>query len=131
MILDHVIRDVDPKSPAAKAGLKDDDILVAVNGEQVDALDHESVVGKIKQSEEKTTLVVVDKETDAMYKLVSKCKLQLKIRHRIRHRSSNKLVCQSSLSYSKGLRCIQTSATLLALEYQITKHPHFWPLPCF
>uniref|UniRef100_A0A8C9G4F1 PDZ domain-containing protein n=1 Tax=Pavo cristatus TaxID=9049 RepID=A0A8C9G4F1_PAVCR len=67
---DHVIKDVDSKSPAAKAGLKDDDILVAVNGERVDALDHESVVGKIKQSEEKTTLLVVDKETDAMYKLV-------------------------------------------------------------
>jgi len=72
LILDHVIKDVDSKSPAAKAGLKDDDILVAVNGERVDALDHESVVGKIKQSEEKTTLLVVDKETDAMYKLVSK-----------------------------------------------------------
>ncbi|POI21564.1 hypothetical protein CIB84_014689, partial [Bambusicola thoracicus] len=66
---DHVIKDIDSKSPAAKAGLKDDDILVAVNGERVDALDHESVVGKIKQSEEKTTLLVVDKETDAMYKL--------------------------------------------------------------
>ncbi|XP_015735293.1 Na(+)/H(+) exchange regulatory cofactor NHE-RF3 isoform X2 [Coturnix japonica] len=66
---DHVIKDVDPKSPAAKAGLKDDDILVAVNGERVDALDHESVVGKIKQSKEKTTLLVVDKETDAMYKM--------------------------------------------------------------
>uniref|UniRef100_A0A803YAA5 PDZ domain-containing protein n=1 Tax=Meleagris gallopavo TaxID=9103 RepID=A0A803YAA5_MELGA len=66
---DHVIKDVDSKSPAAKAGLKNDDILVAVNGERVDALDHESVVGKIKQSEEKTTLLVVDKETDAMYKL--------------------------------------------------------------
>eukprot|EP00076_Gallus_gallus_P047087 XP_416669.4 Na(+)/H(+) exchange regulatory cofactor NHE-RF3 [Gallus gallus] len=66
---DHVIKDVDSKSPAAKAGLKDDDILVAVNSERVDALDHESVVGKIKQSEEKTTLLVVDKETDAMYKL--------------------------------------------------------------
>uniref|UniRef100_A0A669QUG2 PDZ domain containing 1 n=1 Tax=Phasianus colchicus TaxID=9054 RepID=A0A669QUG2_PHACC len=68
---DHVIKDVDSKSPAAKAGLKDDDILVAVNGERVDALDHESVVGKIKQSKEKTTLLVVDKETDSMYKLFS------------------------------------------------------------
>uniref|UniRef100_A0A8B9ZJR6 PDZ domain containing 1 n=1 Tax=Anas platyrhynchos TaxID=8839 RepID=A0A8B9ZJR6_ANAPL len=66
---DHVIKDVDSKSPAAKAGLKDNDILVAVNGERVDALDHESVVGKIKQSETKPTLLVVDKETDAMYKL--------------------------------------------------------------
>ncbi|XP_039239286.1 Na(+)/H(+) exchange regulatory cofactor NHE-RF3 isoform X2 [Pipra filicauda] len=66
---DHVIKDVNPGSPAAGAGIKDDDILVAVNGEQVDGLDHESVVGKIKQSEAKTTLLVVDKETDAMYKL--------------------------------------------------------------
>lgn len=41
-------------------------------------LDHENVVGKIKQSEAKTTLLVVDKETDAMYKLVRKCKLLLR-----------------------------------------------------
>ncbi|XP_050189316.1 Na(+)/H(+) exchange regulatory cofactor NHE-RF3 [Myiozetetes cayanensis] len=66
---DHIIKDVNSGSPAATAGLKDNDILVAVNGEQVDGLDHESVVGKIKQSEAKTTLLVVDKDTDAMYKL--------------------------------------------------------------
>ncbi|NXM71414.1 NHRF3 protein, partial [Serilophus lunatus] len=66
---DHVIKDVNSGSPAATAGLKDNDILVAVNGEQVDGLDHESVVEKIKQCEEKTTLLVVDKETDTMYKL--------------------------------------------------------------
>ncbi|XP_068036675.1 Na(+)/H(+) exchange regulatory cofactor NHE-RF3 isoform X2 [Anomalospiza imberbis] len=66
---DHVIKDVNSGSPAAVAGLKDKDILVAVNGERVDGLDHESVVGKIKQSEERTSLLVVDKETDSMYKL--------------------------------------------------------------
>ncbi|NWJ06595.1 NHRF3 protein, partial [Crypturellus undulatus] len=66
---DHVIKDVDSGSPAAKAGLKEKDILVAVNGEQVEALDHGQVVEKIKQSEEKITLLVVDKETDTMYKL--------------------------------------------------------------
>ncbi|NXF21686.1 NHRF3 protein, partial [Rhodinocichla rosea] len=66
---DHVIKDVNPGSPAAMAGLKDSDILVAVNGKRVDGLDHESVVGKIKQSEERTSLLVVDKETDSMYKL--------------------------------------------------------------
>ncbi|XP_017586974.1 PREDICTED: Na(+)/H(+) exchange regulatory cofactor NHE-RF3 isoform X1 [Corvus brachyrhynchos] len=65
----HIIKDVNSGSPAAVAGLKDNDILVAVNGEQVDGLDHESVVGKIKQSEAKTSLLVVDKETDSMYKL--------------------------------------------------------------
>ncbi|NWV89035.1 NHRF3 protein, partial [Machaerirhynchus nigripectus] len=66
---DHVIKDVNSGSPAATAGLKDNDILVAVNGERVDGLDHESVVGKIKQSEAKISLLVVDKETDSMYKL--------------------------------------------------------------
>ncbi|XP_058275317.1 Na(+)/H(+) exchange regulatory cofactor NHE-RF3 isoform X3 [Hirundo rustica] len=66
---DHIIKDVNSGSPAAMAGLKDNDILVAVNGERVDGLDHESVVGKIKQSEERTSLLVVDKETDSMYKL--------------------------------------------------------------
>ncbi|XP_059728517.1 Na(+)/H(+) exchange regulatory cofactor NHE-RF3 [Haemorhous mexicanus] len=66
---DHVIKDVNSGSPAAMAGLKDNDILVAVNGERMDGLDHESVVGKIKQSGEKTSLLVVDKETDSMYKL--------------------------------------------------------------
>ncbi|NXX79019.1 NHRF3 protein, partial [Urocolius indicus] len=66
---EHVIKDVDSESPAAKAGLKDNDIVVAVNGEQVEGLDHQSVVGKIKQSEANTTLLVLDKETDAMYKL--------------------------------------------------------------
>ncbi|KFV66765.1 Na(+)/H(+) exchange regulatory cofactor NHE-RF3, partial [Dryobates pubescens] len=65
----HVIKDVDAGSPAAQAGLKDNDILVAVNGEEVDGLNHGSVVGKIKQSEVKVTLLVVDQETDAMYKL--------------------------------------------------------------
>ncbi|NWI10142.1 NHRF3 protein, partial [Crypturellus soui] len=66
---DHVIKDVDSGSPAAKAGLKEKDILVAVNGERVEALDYGQVVEKIKQSEEKITLLVVDKETDTMYKL--------------------------------------------------------------
>ncbi|NWR92084.1 NHRF3 protein, partial [Furnarius figulus] len=66
---EHVIKDVNSGSPAALAGLKDNDIVVAVNGEQVEGLDHESIVEKIKQSEAKTTLLVVDKETDAMYKL--------------------------------------------------------------
>uniref|UniRef100_A0A8C3TKY4 PDZ domain containing 1 n=1 Tax=Catharus ustulatus TaxID=91951 RepID=A0A8C3TKY4_CATUS len=74
---DHIIKDVDSGSPAAMAGLNNNDILVAVNGERVDGLDHESVVEKIKQSEERTSLLVVDKETDSMYKLVRKCKLLL------------------------------------------------------
>uniref|UniRef100_A0A8C6Y909 PDZ domain containing 1 n=1 Tax=Naja naja TaxID=35670 RepID=A0A8C6Y909_NAJNA len=66
----HLIKDIDSDSPAAKAGLRDNDILVAVNGEPIEALDHEAVVEKIRQSGEKTTLLVVDEETDTMYKMV-------------------------------------------------------------
>uniref|UniRef100_A0A8C0GWX4 PDZ domain containing 1 n=1 Tax=Chelonoidis abingdonii TaxID=106734 RepID=A0A8C0GWX4_CHEAB len=73
----HLIKDIDSGSPAAKAGLKDNDILVAVNGESVEALDHDTVVEKIKRCGEKTTLLVVDKQTDTMYKLVRQCRLGL------------------------------------------------------
>ncbi|XP_070798773.1 Na(+)/H(+) exchange regulatory cofactor NHE-RF3 [Pituophis catenifer annectens] len=71
----HLIKDIDSDSPAAKAGLRDNDILIAVNGEPIEALDHEAVVEKIKQSGENTTLLVVDEETDTMYKMakISPC----------------------------------------------------------
>ncbi|XP_008105893.1 Na(+)/H(+) exchange regulatory cofactor NHE-RF3 [Anolis carolinensis] len=74
----HLIKDIDPGSPADKVGLKDNDILVAVNGEPVEALDHHAVVEKIRQSGEKATLLIVDEETDAMYKMakVSPCLYQ-------------------------------------------------------
>lgn len=67
----HLIKDIDSGSPAAKVGLKDNDILVAVNGEPVEALDHNTVVEIIRKSGEKTTLLVVDEETNAMYKMVT------------------------------------------------------------
>ncbi|XP_032075423.1 Na(+)/H(+) exchange regulatory cofactor NHE-RF3 [Thamnophis elegans] len=71
----HFIKDIDSDSPAAKAGLRDNDILVAVNGEPIEALDHEAVVEKIRQSGDNTTLLVVDEETDTMYKMakISPC----------------------------------------------------------
>ncbi|XP_054829213.1 Na(+)/H(+) exchange regulatory cofactor NHE-RF3 isoform X2 [Eublepharis macularius] len=71
----HLMKDIDSGSPAAKAGLKENDILVAVNGEWVEALDHNSVVEKIKESGEQTTLLMMDEETDTMYKMaqISPC----------------------------------------------------------
>lgn len=94
------------------AGLNNNDILVAVNGERVDGLDHESVVEKIKQSEERTSLLVVDKETDSMYKLVRKCKLLLG-------------------TFSTCRKCLRDTcipATPLTLVKEVTKHPNLWPL---
>ncbi|XP_072500719.1 Na(+)/H(+) exchange regulatory cofactor NHE-RF3 isoform X2 [Notamacropus eugenii] len=65
----HIIKDIDSGSPAEAAGLKNNDLLVAVNGESVEMLDHDSVVDKIIKGGDQTSLLVVDKETDAMYRL--------------------------------------------------------------
>ncbi|XP_053550323.1 Na(+)/H(+) exchange regulatory cofactor NHE-RF2 [Bombina bombina] len=62
------IRSVDPGSPAAKAGLKPQDRLVEVNGQNVDSMKHSEVVTNIKSRENETTLLVVDPETDDYYK---------------------------------------------------------------
>nr|XP_060478198.1 Na(+)/H(+) exchange regulatory cofactor NHE-RF3 isoform X2 [Panthera onca] len=68
----QVIKDIDSGSPAEEAGLKNNDLVVAVNGESVESLDHDSVVEMIRKGGDQTSLLVVDKETDRMYRLVQK-----------------------------------------------------------
>lgn len=68
MLSGHFIRDIDRGSPAERAGLKDMDRLVAVDGKEVDGFSHEQVVDCIRMSGRHCTLLVVDKETDQMYK---------------------------------------------------------------
>lgn len=65
----QIIKDVESGSPAEAAGLKNNDLVVAVNGESVESLDHDSVVEMIKKGGDQTTLLVVDKETDNIYRL--------------------------------------------------------------
>ncbi|XP_048207860.1 Na(+)/H(+) exchange regulatory cofactor NHE-RF3 [Perognathus longimembris pacificus] len=65
----QIIKDVDSGSPAEAAGLKKNDLLVAVNGQCVESLDHDSVVEMIRKGGEQTSLLVVDKDTDSMYRL--------------------------------------------------------------
>ncbi|XP_011806659.1 PREDICTED: Na(+)/H(+) exchange regulatory cofactor NHE-RF3 isoform X2 [Colobus angolensis palliatus] len=65
----QIIKDIDSGSPAEKAGLKNNDLVVAVNGESVETLDHDSVVEMIRKGGDQTSLLVVDKETDNMYRL--------------------------------------------------------------
>lgn len=67
----HFIKDIDRGSPAERAGLKEMDRLIAVDGQEVDGCSHEQVVNRIRQSGNKCSLLVVDKDTDQMYKLVS------------------------------------------------------------
>ncbi|XP_054471006.1 Na(+)/H(+) exchange regulatory cofactor NHE-RF3 [Anoplopoma fimbria] len=64
----HFFKDIDIGSPAERAGLKEMDRLVAVDGKEVDSCSHEQVVNKIRQSGNKCCFLVVDKVTDQIYK---------------------------------------------------------------
>lgn len=64
----HFIRDINTGSSAERAGLKNMDRLVAVEGQDIAEDNHEQVVDKIRQAGNKCCLLVVDADTDAMYK---------------------------------------------------------------
>ncbi|XP_037001301.2 Na(+)/H(+) exchange regulatory cofactor NHE-RF3 [Artibeus jamaicensis] len=65
----QIVKDIDSGSPAEKAGLKTNDLVLAVNGESVESLSHDSVVEMIRKGGDQTSLLVVDKETDSIYRL--------------------------------------------------------------
>ncbi|XP_054418960.1 Na(+)/H(+) exchange regulatory cofactor NHE-RF3 isoform X2 [Pteronotus mesoamericanus] len=68
----QIIKDIDSGSPAEEAGLKTNDLVVAVNGESVESLSHDSVVEMIRMGGDQTSLLVADKETESIYRLVQK-----------------------------------------------------------
>ncbi|KAM6167872.1 Na(+)/H(+) exchange regulatory cofactor NHE-RF3 isoform 2-T2 [Erethizon dorsatum] len=65
----QIIKDIDSGSPAEAAGLKKNDLVIAVNGKSVETLDHDSVVEMIRKGGEETSLLVVDKEAANLYRL--------------------------------------------------------------
>uniref|UniRef100_A0A3P8RLE5 PDZ domain containing 1 n=1 Tax=Amphiprion percula TaxID=161767 RepID=A0A3P8RLE5_AMPPE len=68
-ITGHFIKDIERGSPAETAGLKEMDRLVALDGKEVESYSHEMVVDRFRKSGNKCCLLVVDKDTDQMYKL--------------------------------------------------------------
>ncbi|XP_036798451.1 Na(+)/H(+) exchange regulatory cofactor NHE-RF2-like [Oncorhynchus mykiss] len=62
------IRSVDPGSPAQHADLRSRDRLVEVNGVNIEALRHSEVVAFIRGGGDETRLLVVDAETDELFK---------------------------------------------------------------
>lgn len=57
-----MIREVDAGSPAEVAGIKDGEILVKVNGEFVDILSHDEVVGKVRESGKRVSFTTMTLE---------------------------------------------------------------------
>ncbi|XP_028847712.1 Na(+)/H(+) exchange regulatory cofactor NHE-RF3 isoform X1 [Denticeps clupeoides] len=86
----HFIKDIDAGSPAEKAGLKDMDRLVAVEGQDLGHLTHEQVVDRIRQCGNKCCLLVVDAETDKLYKMGGASPLLYWEEMRGPHTSTNK-----------------------------------------
>uniref|UniRef100_A0A673L473 Na(+)/H(+) exchange regulatory cofactor NHE-RF4-like n=1 Tax=Sinocyclocheilus rhinocerous TaxID=307959 RepID=A0A673L473_9TELE len=55
----HVLREIDPCSPAEAAGMEDGELVLAVNGEQVEDAEHKGIVSKIRQSGQQVTLTTI------------------------------------------------------------------------
>ncbi|XP_077161966.1 Na(+)/H(+) exchange regulatory cofactor NHE-RF4 isoform X2 [Paroedura picta] len=64
------MREVDAGLPADKAGMRDGDRLLGVNGESVEELGHHGVVFKIRADSEQVTLLVIDAEGSKFFDLV-------------------------------------------------------------
>ena len=59
---------VDEGSPAAAAGLRDDDRIVEVNGSNVTLESHQQVVERIRAVHDEVSLLVVDVDAETFYR---------------------------------------------------------------
>ncbi|XP_062376863.1 Na(+)/H(+) exchange regulatory cofactor NHE-RF3 [Sardina pilchardus] len=69
--LAHLLREVDPDSPAEKAGMKDGDLLLAVNSEPIEAAEHEDIVSLVRQSGRQVTLTCISLTGRAFYEKIA------------------------------------------------------------
>ncbi|KAM3923901.1 Na(+)/H(+) exchange regulatory cofactor NHE-RF4 [Leptodactylus fuscus] len=61
------LRELDPGLPAEVAGMREGDRLLAVNGQNVEGLEHDDIVSLIQASGKQVTLLVISNEGDRFY----------------------------------------------------------------
>ncbi|XP_058236345.1 Na(+)/H(+) exchange regulatory cofactor NHE-RF2 isoform X3 [Hemibagrus wyckioides] len=101
------IRRIEAGSPAELAGLRSGDRVVEVNGENVEKESHHQVVQKIMEVENRTRLLVVDRETDEFLLLHSlPCTEDLAVEMSCLSspRASSSSLASSTLSFTSSLR---------------------------
>lgn len=67
------MRELESGSPAERAGLKDGDLLLEVNGESVGSLKHQEVVGRVRQSGQKVSVTTITPQGLEFYAKVGVC----------------------------------------------------------
>eukprot|EP00062_Callorhinchus_milii_P011324 gi/632957154/ref/XP_007894319.1/ PREDICTED: Na(+)/H(+) exchange regulatory cofactor NHE-RF3-like isoform X2 [Callorhinchus milii] len=61
------LRELDAGSPAEASGMRDGDRLLAVNGKNLEGVEHETAVTMIRASGDSVTLTVIDPQGDAFF----------------------------------------------------------------
>ncbi|KAM4628383.1 Na(+)/H(+) exchange regulatory cofactor NHE-RF3 [Polymixia lowei] len=71
----HLLREVDAGSPAEEAGMEDGELLLAVNGEPAETMEHEDIVKKIRRSGHKVSLTSISIPGRDFYRQLGICPL--------------------------------------------------------